>query len=309
MTVLSFLINAGLLIYALINFRKKGIIIYGILFYFITYSIISNVFFNLGLLLGERLIYLSSLGFCIVIGALLKKALRIDSNGKLNNNLKTILPFILIIPIFSYATINRNKVWKNNYTLYKNDINNAPNSAKAHLFYGIELIGKYNKSGKKDELSEAIKEIKKAIRINPDFYHAYYNLGVAYEKAEDYDMAISCYESVLKIQPHHTKSHLNLGLIYGRTKGQLDKSIYYLEKLMNSNYKEESLFDNLGIAYAMKGDFDNALKTFLTGVKYNPDNAKLYMNIGITYDNMGNKESAKKYYQKAFELDPSLKRN
>jgi len=306
--IFSFLIFAGMSIYALINIRKRSILAYGILFYLITFSIVSNVVFNIGAPMGERFIYLSSLGFCLCLSVLLAKLLKVNTGDRFNYNIKWLIPLLLIVSTASYATVARNRVWKNNLTLYETDVKTAPNSARTHMYYGVILINRSGKQPKSDMLNTAIDELRKAVEINPKFYHAYYNLGVAYQQKSDHDAAIACFNKVLEMQPLHIKSHYCLGISYGKGKGELDKAIYYLEKAMSFNYKRPECYDNLGIAYAMKGEYDRAIAVFEEGIQKYPENAKLYMNLGITYANTNDTESADQYYQKAFALDPSLRK-
>lgn len=319
--IVSIIITISLLVLAVIRFKDKPMISFGILFFFITFSIVSNAIFNVGTSMAERFIYLPSLGLFIAIASFIYPYLFRKGEGI--DKIKTIwvLPLIGILLLSSYKTIARNNVWKNNFELYKIDVENVPNSARIHLYYGIELITKYNQTKDLKYLNKAIGEIRWSVRINPDFHHAHYNLAVAYEKAaktalennhleegaHNYNAALNSYLQVLRIQPKHIKSNLNLGLLYGKVNKDFDKAIFYFSKLINTTYNAEHLYDNLGIAYGMKGDLENAKTTFLQGIKFNPQSAKLYFNLAITCDNMGDKEFAKQYYAKAFELNPALK--
>ena len=319
--IASIIITISLLVLAVIRFRDKPMISFGILFFFITFSIVSNAVFNVGTSMAERFIYLPSLGICIAIASFIYPYLFRKGEGRDKITTIWVLPLIGILLLSSYKTIARNNVWKNNFELYKTDVGIVPNSARIHLYYGIELITKYNQTKDLEYLNKAIDEIRWSARINPDFHHAHYNLAVAYEKAaktsiennrlgegaHNYNAALDSYLQVLRIQPKHIKSNLNLGLLYGKVKKDFDKSIFYFSKLINTTYNAEHLYDNLGIAYGMKGDLENAKRTFLQGIKFNPQSAKLYFNLAITCDNMGDKEFAKQYYAKAFELNPALK--
>ena len=78
--ILSFLVFAALLIYALKNLydsifkqKEKSNIAFGLLWFFITVSITSNVFFLIGTSFGERLFFTPSLGLCIAFVILLSK--------------------------------------------------------------------------------------------------------------------------------------------------------------------------------------------------------------------------------------------
>jgi len=296
-------------VYATLNLKKRSLISYGILIFFITFSIVSNAVFNVGTSMAERFIYLPSVGFCLCIAVLLARVLKVDLNAPFSLSVKWLVPVILLIALASFKTIDRNRYWNNNYALYEEDVKHVPNSARIHLYYGIELITKFNKSQDQATLNQAIAEITKSTKINPAFHHAHYNLAVAYEKANNFNAAIQSYQNTLAVQPNHIKSNLNIGLLYGKVKNDLDKSIFYFNKLLNSNYKSDYLFDNLGVAYAMKGDLESAARIFAQGIEHNPKSAKLHLNLAITYDNLGRKDEAKKFYEIAFQLDPKLRQN
>lgn len=67
--LLSLAVNAALFIYAAKNFKKKDAIAFGLLFYFITISISSNLLMIIGTHMAERLLYAPSFGFCFAVAA------------------------------------------------------------------------------------------------------------------------------------------------------------------------------------------------------------------------------------------------
>ena len=214
----------------------------------------------------------------------------------------------MIVSTASYSTVKRNGAWKTNLALYETDVRTASNSARTHMYYGVELINEFGEQRRDYMVNKAIAELTRSVEINPKFYHAWYNLGVAYQQKNDHDGAIACFNKVLEIQPLHIKAHYCLGISYGKGKGELNNAINYLEKAMSFNYDPVECYDNLGIAYAMKGEYDKAIAVFKEGIEKYPENAKLYMNMGITYANKNDIESAEQYYQKAFAIDPSLRK-
>ena len=307
--LLSGALTLGVLGYAMKGLREKSLITYGILIFFITFSIVSNAIFNVGTSMADRFMYLPSLGFCIGIAAVLALLFKIKSDELISFKFRWVVPVVLLLLAGSYKTIARNKIWKNNFELYQEDVKNAPNSARIHLYYGIELIGKHGRSGVGKYLDMAIEEISRSVKINPDFHHAHYNLAVAYEKAERFDEAIACYLNTLALQPQHIKGNLNIGLLYGKVKKDYASAIFYFSKLLNSNYRTAYLYDNLGIAYAMNGNLTKAAEIFQKGIEYNPNSSKLHLNMAITLDNLGRKAESKAHYDRAFALDPKSRRS
>src|SRR5262249_5899959 len=69
--LISFIAHAALLLFAFCRLRKKDPIAFGILFYFITISVSSNLFVTIGTHMAERLVYAPSFGFCFAAGSLL----------------------------------------------------------------------------------------------------------------------------------------------------------------------------------------------------------------------------------------------
>ncbi|HHG83132.1 MAG TPA: tetratricopeptide repeat protein, partial [Bacteroidetes bacterium] len=122
------------------------------------------------------------------------------------------------------------------------------------------------------------------------------------------DSAIIAFEQTLQLQPQNTDAMGKIAMIYGRFLKNYDLAISYAQRAIQIDPNEEGLYENMGIAYAMKGDITNALATFKQGIATLPKSAKLHLNLGITYQNMGDSVRASQAFKRAFELDPNLKR-
>ncbi len=283
------------------------VIAFGILFYAISYSIVSNFVFNIGTYMGERFLYMSSLGFCIAIAGLLIKLLKVDTDAPFQFNIKWLLPMLIIIPIAGYGTIKRNMDWKDNYSLYMADKDVVPNSARATLFLGIELLNQHYIDKDSEKLEMAIAEMTKSTNIYPEFYHAHYNLGLAYQAKQDHENAVKCFRRVLEIQPLHINTQYYLGMSLGHGFNQPIKAIEYMEKGIKYGYSGADRYVNLGVAYGMSGNFPKALECFTKAVQEDPNNPQSYVNMGITYSQMGDQQKAQAAIDKAKLLDPNVK--
>ena len=137
----SLLLNAGLIFWALILMKRKSILSFGILFYFITLSIVSNLPFTVGTFMNERFLYISSLGFCLIIAWLISEVIpnwlgeRKGSLGILNSGLLGIL-----VLGFMSKTIERVPAWKDTFSLNSAAIKVSKNSARANLFMGTAIF-------------------------------------------------------------------------------------------------------------------------------------------------------------------------
>ena len=286
--ILSILVYAGLFFYAVKNLwnenknrqssaishpsSDKMIFSFAILWHIITISIVSNLFFLIGTNMGERFAYITSLGFCLALAALLIKFFKWDSSAIQNPEtaLKKLYPLLLLLIPYSYKTITRNPVWKNNAALFTADVKTSTGSANAHYYFANTMFTDHmndEPSKKRDSLFiEAKKEFTAAMKINPYFHYCYYNIGLIWEKLGQPDSAIVYQQKTISLKPENTMAQYMakgaLGLVYGKLKGDVDHAIPLLKEALANKSDDEGYHENLGICYAMKKDYDNSINEF-----------------------------------------------
>ena len=141
---LSIIVIVGIAAYAvkeLIAFikgkKEPSIIVFGLWFYIMAYSIVSNFVFNIGTYMGERFLYMASFGFCLALSALLAQLLKIDLKNEFNSNEK--IKFIIFENFLNLETAEK---ILDNYDLNINWTNYSfVNNFKK---YGLTNINKMN---------------------------------------------------------------------------------------------------------------------------------------------------------------------
>lgn len=171
----SILLYAGMIYYLVKNFAKKDIIAYGILYYLLTLSIVSNIVINLGTFMNDRFIFMASAGFCLaLVYVLTVKAEKINLPYSKFFGLGLLAIGIIL---FSYKTYSRIPDWENALTLNKSAIKVSQNSARANSFMATALYNDYKaKEGapipdKLAILKEALPYAQKACEILPEYYN------------------------------------------------------------------------------------------------------------------------------------------
>lgn len=344
--LLSLAIYGGLLLFAIMQLKKKNIIAFGILVYLITIALPSNLFFLIGTNMGERLLFVPSLGFALVMGYLGTKLLGggIEGGGswQLNAMLqrnKTLFAIAgLIIVAYAWKTWTRNYEWESDYTLYAADVQKSTNSARSHYHYALQL--QQEKALKTDIPSEkeqfldmAITEFGKAVEIYPSYSDAWDQMGIAYLRKNDNENAIRCFNKALDISPNKPETWSNMGKIYFdaatsyqqqmNTAGseeekqrfkrlaieQFGKAEEVYRKAVTNNPRYSDGWRNLGSVYAMTMRFQESQQAYEECLKYAPKKpAMVYQFMGMNYQNMGQPQKAQEYLNKAYQLDPSLKK-
>ena len=105
-----------------------------------------------------------------------------------------------------------------------------------------------------DQYQEAIRAHQQAITINPNYFQAWVNLGIAHRLAGDLNKAEESYNQALVIEPNYAELHASLGALYIFRK-EPEKAIQALDKAISLNNQLAVAHANLAVAYAMLGRF------------------------------------------------------
>ena len=111
---------------------------------------------------------------------------------------------------------------------------------------------------------------------------------------------------VLEAEPARIPfAYNNLGLAYA-SKGQLDEAIELYQTALRLKPDYAEAHNNLGIAYASKGQLEMAIEQFQTAVRLKPDYAEAHNDLGLAYASKGLLDEAIEHYQTAVRLKPDL---
>jgi len=174
-----------------------------------------------------------------------------------------------------------------------------PDYKWAYLWKGV-LLGE-----KMEKWPEARSLYQQAIKIDPRFDLAYYNLGWSYVKAEpaDYAEARKQFEQAIRIRPSYKEAFYGLGMMYG----------YQNEYGVAENYlsKAVSLDDNFltgwkwrGVVRAEQGNWEGALEDYSQAIALNPVDESLYLRRGNAYENLAQFNQASADYRFAIQREP-----
>ncbi len=321
--ILPLLIYAGLIFYSLFVIIKQKssnhqiikssniIIAYGILVYMITFSIQSNLVFNIGTFMNERFMFISLLGYCIVISYLILTKIR-------SAKIKIIL-LLHIIPMYSYKTISRNTAWKNDFTLFTTDVKTSYNSAKCNVSAGGMYFEKAKKEAdsltKRGMLEQAQYYITQGITIHPYYIAGWVLSGNVYLEMKDYKQAMYCYETILKLSPLHHDALNNLLYVAQQTdkEGLIKESLSAYKTLYKYKPGDTDYLFNLASGLARNGRSDTALVILNKIAAAKPNYYNAYNKMGEIYGRYFNDiNKSITYLNKANSIngkDPSVLEN
>lgn len=126
----------------------------------------SNLFFPVGFVIAERVLYLPSMGFCLLVGF----GFTILTRKKLFRK-KTLNRFLyFLIAVHSIKTFVRNFDWKDESEIFLSGLRVNGNNAKLwnNVGHALEAKGRFD---------EALRFFRQAARVQPDDVGAHINVG------------------------------------------------------------------------------------------------------------------------------------
>jgi len=117
----------------------------------------------------------------------------------------------------------------------------------------------------------------KTLKLYPLSSTAYYNRGVAFRRAGDYNRAMDDYMKAIEINPHFSKTYYNRGNLYAEN-GHIDEALSDFDKAIKLNPQYSEAYANRGVLYWGKGFHDKAIADFTKALEINPQNKEAYDN-------------------------------
>jgi tetratricopeptide (TPR) repeat protein len=310
----------GLAFYAIKGFKTKDPIAYGIFFFALTISLVSNIVFLIEATLGERFTYMPSLGFCIAIAVLLAKYFKVDFqklnyksfNDLLTDNKKMFMVVSVVLVLFSFKTFSRNAIWKDNFTLLSTDVNTNPESARIRYALGSEyVIARALKIDSLDDVQKAIDldsgivNLEKGVAILPSYSDAWYHLGMAYKEKKDFKNGIRCFEQARGMKEFKDIDfYIASGIAYGEDK-QFEKAFADINKAISIEPTSDEAYNNLGMYQTEAGMLNEAIVSLNKSISLKAANKNALYNMGNTYARGGDYNKAIECYNRAIAIDPA----
>ncbi|EGI63036.1 Transmembrane and TPR repeat-containing protein 4 [Acromyrmex echinatior] len=178
-----------LIMYTFISHKNKTLryVIMGLTILICPFLPASNIFFNVGFVLAERVLYIPSAGYCLLVVIGLQKFSARFSLPKTSLSAYTMLIVLLFIRSWIRST-----QWKNEKLLFQSALDVCPLNAKVH--YNIA-----KNAADAGNIDLAKLEYQEALRLNPNYAQAMNNLGNLFKDDGQLLKAISLFKQAINI--------------------------------------------------------------------------------------------------------------
>jgi len=282
---------------------KQSPIGFGIWVFILSILVFSNLFEPVAGMAGDRLAYISSLGYCILIGYLLITLYDIQ---KSNTGKKLVFVFIAFVLIcYSGISIARNNQWKDALTLMRHDIEHVSNSAQGHILLASNLMKssfehEYTKESNQMQ-REALEHFKKSAAIDPSYLNVWFDMGRTYQILGQPKLALSCFQQTHTLDSTFYQATFNVAIIAEELKDTATAITYY-NRCIRFNPEMLEAYTKLSYLHFRMRQFEESIGVNQKAIAYNPNWPEPYDNIARVYSGLNQPEKAAPYLKKLQEL-------
>ena len=270
-----------------VAWRRSRVTFYGLIWFAIAVSPVSNVFFASGIALAERTLYLPSVGFVVLAG------LMFEWSARRRMQLTMYAAFAVLV-LMTVRTAARIPVWKDNKTLVLTTLDDHPESYKVHQQAGGILLQVNDSAGSVREYGIAASLFNK----DPYFYR---EVAEAALRKRDFRRALAMLDTSIRLMPDHPSpwmriadSRFNLG--------------EYAEAIAAAKMAYELSRDSVRALVVMAsssramGDWTAAAEAYRSGLKAHPGSWELHSGYADLLLQMGDVETARREAALGVEL-------
>ena len=294
--MVTLLIGAGILL-----MRKRPLISFGILFFFLTHLIESTIL-PIELIFEHRN-YLPSLFLFLPIAAGCK--LFLDFYKKQNRviYLVGIYSLTLVIIGLGVGTYIRNLAWATEKTLWEDAMAKAPGMARPYQNLAWGYYAKIK------NYPEAIRLYEHALNLkdpNPSYSAnvSFSNVANLYLRNQDYEKSIAYCRRALEVHPNSMQAIKVLAYASYKS-GRWEEAIKNIKLLYSKHYTNPKYMIALSFSLIKINEYEEALGYLKNGLRMEPHNSKIHYLIGVAMSRLQKYQRAEWFLQRAAQLAPN----
>jgi len=240
----SFLSGIGSITFMIYYFLKQGewrFYLFFLAWFFIILSPSSSIV-TLHDLAAEHRVYLALPGVLFIFSYGIFRFLKNQTCfKKFDNSIFVIVFLYQFILFFGVLSIERNKIWNNELSLWQDSYKKSPDKIRPL----INLARAHSIEGKHED---AIRYYEESLLKAPWIFVPNYNLGELYLKENRIEDAIIRFKMALQLKPNIPETYAKLGEIYLNQKNW-KLSDFYFKKCIEIDSRFPEVFKNLGILH------------------------------------------------------------
>ena len=283
--------------------------------------------------LTERYLYLPSVGLCWLVGMAVMAAWdRVNQSVSLRVPLRAALcgGLVALLVLGATQTWARNRVWRDDFTLYSKTIETDPDSYVMRMNLGVHYFAV------RDFVSSE-RELRRALELKPDSANVLNALGCLYLEEGRLEEGASAFRSAIGFKPLWTDAHFNYGRLLKKT-GQNEQALEQFRTAVSVGPVNASAALYLAEELAERGDDLGAIAEYQRSIALAPSlaarselvdilqrtgqerlaesmlrgmaseypfDSATHLRLGQILEKYGQREEARQEYQATLRTDPA----
>lgn len=204
---------------------------------------------------------------------------------------------VLIILSLSVLTWKQAGYWRSSITLFEHALQITKNNYFAHGNLAHALM-------EEEKFEKALSHCEQSVAIAPGAL-GYLCKGNAYNKLEQYQLAVENYSEAIRLKPDFAESYASRGSTYSKL-GHQQSAVDDYNEAIRLKPKFAEAYLGRGTAYGKLGQDEPAMKDYDESIRLKPDFAEAYLTRGNAYVKLGRDQQAMKDYDQAIRLKPDF---
>lgn len=274
----------------------------------------SNLFFYVGFVVAERVLYMPSIGFCLLLGAGLEKTMDLTQSKKCGPTKRDKFIRLMLTTCFgatlilwSVRTFQRNGDWSSEEQLYRSGI--PINPAKAYGNLAAILAREHRQA-------EAEHAYRQALAHRPNMAETHFNLALLLQSQGRHQEASSSYLQSIHYRPNLAAAYLNLGLLLSKQQGQHEQAVHWLSacsQLDGSGVRDPQAHRHSQIQALVswgqlelaRGHPETSIQLYKQAIRRTPTNLQqvqlVYHSLAEAYQSVGNYLESERWFKAAVD--------
>ncbi|KAK0426201.1 hypothetical protein QR680_009582 [Steinernema hermaphroditum] len=225
---------------------------------------------SVGFVVAERVLYVPSVGFCLLVGTLLHRLEASIGSPKVKQ-----LASIACILMVSKC-ISRSFEWRTEKELFAAGLAVCPNNAKIHYNLGKALADG-------GDFASAEKSYRSALSLRPDYEQALNNMANLLERRGDRDGAIRLLQKSVSANGHFATAWMNLG-VNQMAIGDYGRAERSLANALRLRPRNADAYFNLGNLYLKQKRYVEAERCWRNATLIQPNHHMSWTNLLVVLD-------------------------
>ncbi|XP_003739935.1 protein O-mannosyl-transferase TMTC3 [Galendromus occidentalis] len=284
--------------------EQYRVVVFALSLLVFTFLPASNFLFPVGFVVAERVLYLPSMGFCLLVAF---------GCERLRCRWGKLIDFLVVVLVLCHAgkTFQRNFDWTSEIHIFKSGL--RVNTQNAKLYNNIGHALEQNHL-----YGEALRYFRRAVEVQPDDVGAHINVGRTLNNLKLYDEAEKAFLAAkfllprprkgkkyqTRIAPNYLNVFLNLANLYARNSSRLEEAdaLYRQAISMRADYIQAYI--NRGDVLIKLNRTQEAWHVYERALELDKSNPDIYYNMGVVLIELGKPTQALQYFEEALRVSP-----